>query len=118
MLILIADDEPHILNLLNMILKPKYDIIACEDGEQVLRALKTAKPDLLILDVMMPKVNGFEICEKLKKNPLTKNLKIAILSAKAGEKDIIEGLRLGADYYLTKPFDPVDFEKRIDDMLK
>jgi DNA-binding response OmpR family regulator len=114
----VADDEPHVLELLRLTLGARYEIITAEDGEEALALLEKHKPDLLILDVMMPKVNGFEICERLKADPKTRKIRIAILSAKAREEDIIRGLELGADYYLTKPFDPVELEKQVDEMLK
>jgi len=115
--ILIADDEPHILELLKLILQGKYEVAAVEDGMQALEYLKSNRPDLIILDVMMPRLNGYELCEKLKKDPKTKDLKIAMLSAKTQEKDIVKGLRLGADYYITKPFDPSRFESDVEAML-
>lgn len=104
--ILVADDEPHILQLVRMILEESYEIIEAGDGEEAYRLISEKKPDLVLLDVMMPKMNGYEVCQKMKQDPRTRDIKIAMLSAKAQEKDIIQGLKLGADYYLTKPFDP------------
>ena len=72
--ILVADDEPHVLDLLKIILGEKYSIITAEDGEETLNVLKETIPDLIILDVMMPKINGFEICERLKKDPKTREI--------------------------------------------
>jgi len=80
--------------------------------------VKENKPDLMLLDVMMPEINGYEICERLKKDPNYKDIIIAMVSAKTQEKDIMEGLRLGADYYLTKPFDPGHLEQKVGEMLK
>ena len=104
--ILVADDEPHILQLVRMILEESYEIIEAGDGEEAYRLISEKKPDLVLLDVMMPEMNGYEVCQKMKQDPRTRDIKIAMLSAKAQEKDIIQGLKLGADYYLTKPFDP------------
>ncbi len=115
--ILVADDEPHILQLVRLILQEKYRILEAEDGEAVLEILEKTRPDLILLDVMMPKINGFELCEQLKNNPETKDITIMMLSAKAQERDIIQGLRLGADHYITKPFDPAGFEKLIDEVI-
>jgi len=115
--ILIADDEPHILDLLRLILENKYQVYTAEDGEQALSILEEIEPDLLILDVMMPKLNGYELCEKLKKNSKTAQMKIAMLSAKTQERDIMKGLKLGADFYLTKPFDPTGFERQVEEMI-
>jgi len=116
--ILIADDEPHILELMKLILNENFNVLTASNGLIVLEIVKKTKPDLILLDVMMPGINGYEICEKLKKDSETKNIIIAMISAKTQEKDIMEGLRLGADYYLTKPFDPSVFEKKINQMLK
>jgi len=116
--ILIADDEPHIVDLLKLMLRDKYQLYIATDGKETLEILKKVRPDLILLDVMMPHINGFEICEKIKSNPKTNSIKIAMLSAKTQEKDIVEGLKLGADYYLTKPFDPTRLEEYIGDMLK
>ncbi len=116
--ILIADDEPHILDLMKMVLEEKHDVITARDGRETLEMLEHTKPDLILLDVMMPFVNGFEICEKLKKDPRQRKIKIAMVSAKTQERDIMEGLKLGADYYLTKPFDPMKLLQKVDEMLK
>ncbi|MEM4268249.1 MAG: response regulator [Candidatus Woesearchaeota archaeon] len=116
--ILIADDEPNIVNLVKIILGKEYRYLEADDGEKVLNLLKKHRPDLILLDVMMPKVNGFEICEMLKKDSTLKKIPIAMVSAKAQERDIIQGLRLGADYYITKPFDPERFEMQIKAILK
>jgi len=115
--ILVADDEPHILDLIRLILEDKYEVLVAEDGKETLDILNKNRPDLILLDVMMPKINGFEICEKLKKDKKTKDIRIAMLSAKTQEKDIIKGLRLGADYYFTKPFDPANFEKKVEELI-
>jgi DNA-binding response OmpR family regulator len=111
--ILIADDEPNVLDLIKLILGDKYNYLEAENGEHALKHLKKCMPDMIVLDVMMPKLNGYELCEMLKKNEKTKGIPVVMVSAKAQEKDIIEGLRLGADYYITKPFDPVKFERQI-----
>lgn len=115
--ILLADDEPNVLDLMKLILEDRYTIYTAKNGDEVLAALRSTTPDLIILDVMMPKVNGYEVCERLKKDPATKDIKIAMLSAKAQERDIIHARRLGADFYITKPFDPATFEKMIAEML-
>jgi len=116
--ILIADDEPHILSLLKMMLEEKYKLFFASDGEEALKELRKHRPDLVLLDVMMPKVNGYEVCEKIKSDPKTRDLTVVMLSAKTQERDIMKGLKLGADYYLTKPFDPLQLQKQLEEMLK
>lgn len=115
--ILIADDEKHIIDLMKILLQEKYDLLTAENGKDVLELLNINKPDLMILDVMMPEINGFEVCEIIKKDSKMKDIIILMISAKAQEKDIVQGLKLGADYYMTKPFDPLIFEKKIDEIL-
>jgi DNA-binding response OmpR family regulator len=114
--ILIADDEPHIRDLVRLILD-KHTIIAAEDGSQALALAIEKKPDLVILDVMMPKLNGYEVLERLRKDAATRQLKIAMLSAKVQEEDQRMAKDRGADYYITKPFDPLQFEQRVEEML-
>lgn len=115
--ILIADDEENLLNLVKLTLEDEYELIEARDGEEVFRLLEQTKPNLILLDVMMPKINGFDICEKLKKNKKTKDILIIILSAKGQERDIIQGMKLGADEYITKPFEPSELRKKIKEML-
>ncbi|MBT3407222.1 response regulator, partial [Candidatus Woesearchaeota archaeon] len=99
--IIIADDEVHIIDLMKMILQDNYTIKTAENGQEVLDLLKITKPDLLVLDVMMPEINGFEVCEIVKSDEKLKEIKILMVSAKAQEKDIVQGLKLGADHYMT-----------------
>ncbi|MFW6014030.1 MAG: response regulator transcription factor [Nanoarchaeota archaeon] len=116
--ILIAEDEENIVELLKLILSDDYKIDVVKDGKQTLSYIKKNKPDLLILDVMMPNLNGFEVCEKLKHDEKTKDIKIAMLSAKGQKRDILGGLQRGADYYITKPFDPEELKEKIREILK
>lgn len=116
--ILIAEDEENIIELLRIILCDTYEIDVVRDGKKALEYINKKKPDLLILDVMMPNINGFEVCEELKNSKDTKDLKIAILSAKGQKRDILGGLQKGADYYITKPFDPQELKEKIDEILK
>lgn len=105
--ILIVDDEEDILELLDFNLsKEGYEIIRSETGEDALHKAKTMKPDLIILDLMLPGIDGLEACKLLKKDPTTKNISIIMLTAKGEEADIVVGLELGADDYVTKPFSP------------
>jgi two-component system alkaline phosphatase synthesis response regulator PhoP len=117
--VLIVDDEPHVLNLVSLTLDDKkYEILKAEDGIQALTQVAQHKPDIIILDLMMPNMNGYEVCQKLKENVLTQHIPIIILSAKSEVKDRIKGMKIGADDYLTKPFDPLELEARIAAMLK
>jgi len=116
--ILIADDEVHILNLIKLTLGEEYDFLEAFDGEEVLEILKTETPDLILLDIMMPKLDGYTVCKKIKQNPKLKNIPIVLVSAKVGEQDILFGVDLGASAYITKPFNKTDFEDTVKNLLQ
>lgn len=115
--ILIADDEPNIINLIKLSLPSEYDIIEAKDGQEALDVISNKKPDLILLDVMMPKKNGYEVCKLLKAHDETKDIIIAMLSAKKEDQDIMTGLEIGADAYITKPFEPLELERRVQELL-
>ena len=104
--ILIADDEPEIRSLLRLYLEnEKYEIIEAEDGQQALELLRSQQPALCILDIMMPKLDGYHVLQELRKES---NIPVLILSAKDADSEKILGLNLGADDYLAKPFNPLE----------
>jgi len=118
MKILVVDDEANIRNLLSYNLKlDGHQVILAENGVEALKKIKE-KPDLVLLDVMMPEMDGLETCSKLKGNPDTRHIPVFMLTAKSQMADIEEAFRLGADDYLTKPFDPIDLNNRILKKLK
>lgn len=103
--ILIADDEPNIVLSLEFILQQEgYRVRVARDGQEALDALATELPDLLLLDVMLPKVSGFEVCQRIRDNPAWRHLRVVMLSAKGREVEVQKGLALGANAYVTKPF--------------
>jgi len=103
--ILVVEDEDDIRELLRYNLaKEGYQVTGSASGEEALRAVKAARPDLLVLDLMLPGMDGLEVCRSLKQDPLTRDLPIVMLTAKGEEADIVAGLELGADDYVTKPF--------------
>ncbi len=103
--ILIADDQYTIRELIDLSLGDDYEYLKAEDGEQAIKLAKEM-PDLIILDIMMPKVDGFEVCRKIKHNPVTSDIPVIILTAKHGEEDLKKAIECGADEYITKPFEP------------
>lgn len=104
-LILIADDEVNLLLLLKDNLEEYgFEVITAANGEEALEKTSLQKPDVIILDIEMPKLNGWQVCEKIRKNAEFKNLSIIILSAYVQPEDIKKGLAIGADKYITKPF--------------
>src|SRR5450432_2120428 len=108
--LLIVDDEPHIRMLIEQTLEELEDedveFLTAENGEQALEIIKTENPDLVFLDVMMPKMNGMEVCRRVKKELLLDKVYIVLLTAKGQELDRLKGQEVGADVYMTKPFDP------------
>lgn len=103
--LLIADDEPHILRTLDDLLTAEgYIIFKATDGKKALEQAESAFPDLIILDVMMPKMDGFEVLKRLKKNPRTMDIPVIMLTVKSTSHDIEEGIKLYAEKYITKPF--------------
>ena len=108
--ILIVDDEPHIRLLMAQTLEELEDegveFLIAENGEEAIETIKLEKPDLVFLDVMMPKMNGFDVCYAVKNNLDIKDVYIIMLTAKGQEFDKEKGQQVGADLYMTKPFDP------------
>lgn len=105
MKILVVDDEPDVLLVGRTTLeKEGYGVIEAHTGEECLKILKTETPDLILLDVMMPGIDGFEVCKRIKDDPKTKHIPVIILSAKGEEKDALKGMSLGAADYFPKPF--------------
>ena len=103
--ILIVDDEPNIVISLEYLMKREgFEATAVADGDAALRALAGEPADLVILDLMLPKVNGFDVCRRIRADPRWGKVRILMLTAKGREADVARGLRLGADAYVTKPF--------------
>lgn len=117
--ILIVEDDENIQQLVGYNLaKAGFSVLYAENGEQALDSVKRDVPDLMVLDVMLPSLNGFEVCKILRKDPLTKALPIIMLTAKGEENDVTAGLDLGADDYITKPFSPKILVARIKAALR
>ena len=117
--ILIVEDEADIRKLVHYNLAQEhYKVLEAADGEQALRVIQKEKPDLLILDILLPGLSGLELCRNLRSRPETKNLPVLILTAKASEADRVVGLELGGDDYLTKPFSPRELVARVKAILR
>jgi DNA-binding response OmpR family regulator len=116
--ILIADDEPNIVMSLEFLMQTSgYEVRTVGDGEGALAALDEFRPDLVLLDVMMPRRNGFEVCQWIRANPELAHMKVVLLTAKGRETDVEKGLGLGADAYVTKPFATRELVARVKAML-
>jgi DNA-binding response OmpR family regulator len=116
--ILIADDEPNILISLEYLMKREgYAVTVAHDGEEAIAAILRDRPDLVLLDVMMPKKTGFEVCQEVRAHAQVAQTRILMLTAKGRETDLAKGLALGADAYMTKPFSTQDLADRVRQML-
>ena len=116
--ILVVDDTPEILALVETRLRRRgFDVVTAADGEAALAAARARPPDLVVLDIMMPKRNGWEVARALKRDPATKATKIVVLTAIGQQINQITSPLYGADAYLDKPFDFNDLERIIDDLL-
>ena len=114
--ILVADDERNIIQLLRLYLRNEgYDVIAASDGEQALERFRAEAPDLVLLDLMMPKLNGFEVCTEIRKRS---DVPVIMLTARTDDVDKIVGLEMGADDYITKPFNPREVVARVKAALR
>ncbi len=117
--ILIVDDEQDILELLNFNLKKEgYKTLTAASGEEVLRSVSSKPPDLIVLDLMLPGVDGRDVCRRLKQDERTRQIPVLMVTAKTEDSDIIAGLELGADDYITKPFSPKVLVARVRAVLR
>ena len=116
--ILLVDDEPNIIMSLEYTFKKQnFEVFIARDGQEALDILKNEQPDLIILDIMMPKVDGYATIESVKKNEKLANCKVIFLSAKNKESDIEKGMQLGADAYMTKPFSIKKLVEQVNELL-
>jgi two-component system phosphate regulon response regulator PhoB len=116
--VLIVDDEPDTVELISFNLKNAgFDIVSAADGAEALRKARSNAPDLIILDIMLPEIDGLHVCKLLQADPTTASIPIMMLTAKAGEVDRILGLELGARDYVTKPFSPRELVLRVRNLL-
>jgi DNA-binding response OmpR family regulator len=116
--ILVADDDPAIQKVLFQTFQLEgYEVATASDGEEALAELEGELPDLVVLDVMMPKLDGFDVLKRIREDPRTKALPVILLSARSSQEDIWQGWQSGVDYYMTKPFDVEDLLKFLEHVL-
>jgi len=118
MTVLVIDDDPVILDLLRVNFEIEgFDVVTATDGEEGLERAHAVQPDVVISDIMMPKRDGLQLLGDLKGDPDTEDLPVILLSAKAQKSEVQEGLDLGADDYITKPFDPIKLIERLNNVV-
>jgi len=116
--ILIVDDEPNIVVSLEYLMKREgFETAVAADGEDALRAVAEGAPDLVVLDVMLPKMNGFEVCRRIRAEERWRGIKVLMLTAKGRDTEVEKGLGLGADAYVTKPFSTRDLVAQVHALL-
>jgi len=116
--ILIADDEPNIVVSLEFLMKQKgYVVRVANTGEEALAAIGEFGPDLILLDVMMPRMSGYDLCQRVRENPAWQAIKIIMLSAKGRDIEVTKGMAVGADAYVTKPFSTKDLIAKVQELL-
>ena len=116
--ILIADDEPNIVTSLEFLMRQcDYDVCVARDGEEALQLVAQFRPDLVLLDIMMPRKSGFEVCRRIRETPGLRETRIVMLSARGRDTEIDKGLALGADAYVTKPFSTRELVAKVRELL-
>lgn len=117
--ILVVDDDPYILMSLEFLMKKNgYQVMIARNGTEALEAINTVKPSLILLDIMMPDVDGYSICKHVKSKKDLKDIHVVFLSAKTKETDVQKGLDLGASLYITKPFSTRDLMKKVNELMQ
>lgn len=116
--ILIADDEPNIVISLEFLMNREgFEVQVAADGEAALQAIAAQLPDLVLLDIMLPKKDGFEVCQQIRANPQWQSVKVLMLTAKGRDTEVSKGIALGADAYMTKPFSTRDLVEKVRQLL-
>jgi DNA-binding response OmpR family regulator len=116
--ILIVDDEPSIVVPIQFLMEQQgYNVMVAENGESALDIIYKYKPDLILLDIMLPRIDGYEVCEIVRLDPRYRDIKIIFITAKGREVEIAKGLALGADAYITKPFSNTELVSKVKELL-
>lgn len=116
--ILVADDDSNMLFMVSEILaRQGYEVFQAVNGDQALKDARSLHPDLMVLDIMMPVIDGIEVCRRVKADPETRDIKVIMLTAKTSGKDLEAGLAAGADHYMTKPFKIAELSGKIKELI-
>jgi len=116
--VLVCDDEPYIVESVSYVVrKAGYEVVVAEDGEEALAAALRERPDLIFLDIMMPRLSGYEVCRRLKEDPKARESYIVMLTARGQEEDERQALEMGANEFMTKPFSPRKMKAKLQEIL-
>ena len=117
--VMVIDDEPDIVKLVKISLEmANFEVIEAFSGKEALEKTQKVIPDIFLLDIMMPEMNGYEVCQRLKSQDRTRNVPVVMLTAKGQKGDVEQGLKVGADEYIIKPFDPYELGEQIHEILQ
>ena len=117
--ILIVDDEPSIIVPLQFLMQQNgFETVVAFSGEEAMEIITNSPPDLVLLDIMLPIIDGFEVCQRVRENPEWNKIKIILLTALGGEANVAKGMALGADAYITKPFSNAEVSAKVDALLE
>lgn len=117
--ILIVDDEPSIIVPLQFLMQQNgFETVVAFSGEEAMEIIADSLPDLILLDIMLPIIDGFEVCQRVRENPQWNNIKIILLTALGGEANVAKGMALGADAYITKPFSNAEVSAKVNALLE
>jgi len=116
--VLVVDDEKQIVDLIKLTLGDEYEYMDAYSGEEALKKVAEKKPNLILLDIMMPGMDGYEVAKRLKTDPDTKDIVIAMVSAKKEDHDILAGIDVGAVSFITKPFNPYELQEKVEELLE
>ncbi len=117
--VLIVDDEPSIIVALQFLMEQNgYATMVAFSGEEAMEAVAAHHPDLMLLDIMLPVVDGFEVCQRVRENPAWRDIRIVLVTALGNEANVTKGLDLGADAYVTKPFSNADLVAKVNELLE
>lgn len=117
--ILIVDDEPSIIVPIQFLMEQNgYDVLVAFSGEEAMEVIEENQPDLILLDIMLPVIDGFEVCQRVRENPQWNKIKIILLTALGSDANVEKGLALGADAYITKPFSNIEIVDKVKELLE
>jgi DNA-binding response OmpR family regulator len=117
-IVMIVDDEPQIVDLIKLSLGDQYEFMVAYSGEEALEKMAKKRPNLVLLDIMMPRMDGYEVAKRIRQDPANQDVIIAMVSAKKEDHDILTGIDMGAIAFITKPFKPYELQEKVEELLQ